>query len=192
MSTLASLRRALSERRPLVLSLVGVLALNALAYAFGVYPLQQRVANVQERDRAAEQLLANSRREFEGARGTLTGKERAATELATFYQEVLPDGLAGARRLTHLRLAQLARESKLMFERSTFEPEPVRGSSLTRVKSELVLRGDYDGMRAFIYALESSSDFLVIDDVGLAEGSEADGELVLTLQLSTYFRTVTS
>ena len=73
--------------------------------------------------------------------GTLSGKDRAATELASFYKDVLPSDLAGARRLTHLRLAQLARESNLKFLRASFEPVAERNRTLTRLKIEMVLSG---------------------------------------------------
>ena len=188
---LSSLRRGLAERRRTLGPLVAIFVINALVYALAVRPLGERVANVQERDRTAEQALDSARRDHEAAQGTLTGKERAATELATFYKDVLPADLTGARRLTHLRLAQLARESNLQFERSSFDELDERGSSLRRVHIEMVLRGTYDGMRSFIYQLETASEFVVIDDIGLAEGSDG-GELVLTLQLSTYFRSLRS
>ncbi len=184
----AFVRHVLAERRRVVLPLSALLVINVVVYAAVVYPLAQRVANVAERDKTAEQTLAAARRDYEAARGTLTGKQRASTELATFYRDVLPLDLAGARRLTHLRLAQLARESNLKFERSTFEPMEERDSSLTRVRIDMVLRGTYEAMRAFIYQLETAPEFVVIDDVGLAEGSDSGGVLVLTLQLSTYFR----
>ena len=188
MSSRATWRRLLSERRRLVLQVLAILASNVLVYALAVYPLAQRVANVEERDRTAEQSLTAARHDYETSRGTLTGKERAATELATFYKDVLPGDLAGARRLTTLRLEQLARQSRLEFERGSFEELDERDSSLTRAKRKMVLRGTYEAMRTFIYQLDTAQEFVVIDDVGLAEGSDSSGELVLTLQLSTYFR----
>ncbi|MBM3776891.1 MAG: hypothetical protein FJW23_01460 [Acidimicrobiia bacterium] len=184
--------RILSEWRRVLVPLAVVVALNAGVFAFGVYPLQQRVANIEQRDRAAEQTLAVARRDFEAAQGTLNGKERAASELETFYGKVLPVDLPAARRLTHPRLAQLADEAGLDYERYTFDPQSVRGSALTRVRSELVLRGTYGAMRAFIYSLETAPEFVVVDDVRLTQGSEATGELVLSLQLSTYFHTPAS
>jgi hypothetical protein len=43
-------------------------------------------------------------------------------------------------------------------------------------------------MRDFIYQLETAPEFVVIDNVQLAEGADRDGSLVVTLDLSTYFR----
>lgn len=188
MSSRVTLLQMLLQRRQVLVPLAAVLAVDVLVYALGVYPLAQRVANVEERDRTAEQTLAAARQDYDMAHGTLTGKQRAATELASFYKDVLPGDLAGARRLTHLRVAQLARQSGLSLERSSFDTIGERDSALTRAKSDKLLRGTYDAMRMFIYRLETAPEFVVIDDVGLAEGSDTAGELVLTLKLSTYFR----
>lgn len=185
---LVLVRRVLAERRRFAISLGLLLVANVVVYGVAVYPLSQRVANIEQRDRTAERSLRAAKADYAGARNTLTGKERAAAELATFYKDVLPQSWSDARRMTHLRLQQLARESNLDFERYTSEPVQEKGSSLTRVKIELVLRGKYDAVRAFVYKLDTSPEFVVIDDIGLAEGSDSSGVLVLTLQLSTYFR----
>jgi Tfp pilus assembly protein PilO len=180
-------RRAMSEHRRVVLPLVIALGINVVVFAAGVYPLSQRVANIEQRDRTAEEQLLAAQRDHAQAAGTLSGKDRAATELASFYKDVLPSDLAGARRLTHLRLAQLARESNLRFLRSTFEPLAERNRTLTRLKIEMVLSGSYTDMRAFIHQLETSPEFVVIDNVELGEGAEG-GPLSVTLHLSTYYR----
>jgi Tfp pilus assembly protein PilO len=181
-------RRAVAERRRLVTGLGIALVVNLLVYALVVYPLSQRVANVEQRELAAEQALAAARVEHASASGTLTGKSRASAELATFYSDVLPQSLSGARRLTYLRLAQLARESNLTYERATYAPVAETGSTLTRLQIQLVLSGTYANMRDFIYQLETASEFVVIDNVQLAEGADGSGSLVVTLDVSTYFR----
>jgi Tfp pilus assembly protein PilO len=180
-------RRAMSEHRRVVLPLVIALGINVVLFAAGVYPLSQRVANIEQRDRTAEEQLLAAQRDHAQAAGTLSGKDRAATELASFYKDVLPSDLAGARRLTHLRLAQLARESNLKFLRASFEPVAERNRTLTRLKIEMVLSGTYADMRAFIHQLETSPEFVVIDNVELGEGAEG-GPLSVTLHLSTYYR----
>lgn len=184
----ALVRRVIDERRRLILGLVAGVIGNIVLYGVAVYPLSQRVANMTQRDEAAEASLAAAQREHAVATGTLSGKDRAATQLATFYRDVLPSDLAAARRLTHLRLAQLARESNLRYERSSYEPVAERASTLTRLRIQYVLSGSYADMRAFIYELETAPEFVVIDNVELAEGANRSGSLVVTLQLSTYYR----
>jgi Tfp pilus assembly protein PilO len=184
---MALIRRVVREHRRAVVPLAIALAINIVLYAAVVYPLAQRVANIEQRDRTAEEQLLSAQREHAQAAGTLTGKDRAAAELATFYTDILPSDLAGARRLTHLRLAQLARESNLKFLRATFAPVVERNKTLTRLKIEMQLSGSYADMRAFIHQLETSPEFVVIDNVELGEGNEG-GPLNVTLRLSTYYR----
>ncbi len=184
-------KRVLAEHRRLVIPLSVALVVNVLAYALIVYPLSDRVANVTQRDLAAEQALTQAKADYDQASGTLTGKARASTALTTFYSEVLPRDLSGARRLTYLRLAQLARESNLRFESGSYKPTDERGSTLTRLAIKLVLGGSYADIRTFIHALESSPEFVVIDNVELAEGAEG-GDLAVSLELSTYYRTTAS
>jgi Tfp pilus assembly protein PilO len=187
------LRRIVGEHRRIIVPLGVAVVVNVLAYALVVYPLSQRVANIEERDRASERALAAARQEHRQASGTLTGKDQAAKELAIFYTEVLPQDLTAARRLTHLRLAQLARQANLFYGHVSTKEEPLtRGSTLTRLGIEMKLAGSYADMRTFIHELESSSDFLVIDDLELTEGTAERGMLEVTLRLSTYYRTTAS
>jgi Tfp pilus assembly protein PilO len=181
-------RRAVAEHRRLVMGLGIGLAVNLLAYALVVYPLSERVANVAQREQAAEEALAAARAEHAAASGTLTGKSRASAELTTFYADILPQSLSGARRLTYLRLAQLARDADLSYQRATYEPVVETDSTLTRLQIQLVLSGTYANMRDFIFQLETAPEFVVIDNVQLAEGADGSGSLVVTLDLSTYFR----
>lgn len=181
------LRRIVAEHRRLVMPLAVALVVNVLVYVLLVSPLAARVANVAERELAAEQALAAARQEHGQAEGAQTGKARASAELATFYEDVLPQDLSGARRLTYLRLAQLAREANLAIRRVSREPLVERGSTLTRLKIDMVLSGTYADMRSFIYQLETAPEFVVIDNVELAEGADG-GSLVVTVELSTYYR----
>jgi Tfp pilus assembly protein PilO len=180
--------RIIREHRR-VLTILGIgLLVNILAYGFGVYPLSQRVANVEQRNSSALRTLEAARKEHGAAEGTLAGKDRATTELSTFYTSVLPRDLAGARRLTHLRIAQMAREHGLNWGRATSEPmPPERNSTLTRLKTEVALTGSYGEIRRFIHALETAPEFVVIDNVQLLESRNAD-EVQLTLALSTFYR----
>jgi Tfp pilus assembly protein PilO len=181
------IQRVLREHRRVVVPLAVALGVNVVVYAVAVYPLSQRVANIQQRDRTAEEQLLAARRDHAQASGTLTGKDRAAAELATFYKDVLPKDLAGARRLTQLRLAQLAREAELKFVRATFEPVNEEKRTLTQLRIEMVLSGTYSDVRAFIHELETAPEFVVVDNIELGQGAES-GPLSVTLHLSTYYR----
>jgi Tfp pilus assembly protein PilO len=187
--TQSVMRRIVGEHRRVVYVLVAGIVINLIVFVFLVYPLQSDVANVEQRTKTAEAALVAAQAEFGRANGTLTGKDRALKELDTFYSSVLARDLPGARRLTFARLAQMAAKSNLDFERRKYEPVIERGSNLTRLKVNMELSGSYADIRDFIHEIESSPEFVVIDDVGLTEGVTNSDALRLTLQLSTYFRT---
>ena len=182
-------RRVLREHRRLVLSLAITLIANLIVYGFVVRPLSNRVANIAERDAAADQSLAAARAEHAAATGTLTGKDRASQELARFYKDLLPHDFAAARRLTHVRVPQIAKQFKVeWYNASVTPPAKAKESSLVRVSSKVELAGRYRDVRAFIHQLETAPEFVVIDDVSLSEEDTEGGLLLLTLQLSTYYQ----
>jgi Tfp pilus assembly protein PilO len=184
------LRRIGREHRRTLLPLLVALVANVLAYALVVYPLADKVANIEQREAAAADQLAAARREHTAATGTLTGKDRAARELDRFYAEVLPRDLQASRRLTHVRLAQLAGQLGISYDSYRMsQPKQERDSTLTRVQTLVEVAGRYRDIRTFIHQLETSPEFVVIDSIKLAEEDEETGVLSLSLEMSTYYRT---
>jgi len=51
----------------------------------------------------------------------------------------------------------------------------------------MVLAGEYEDIREFIYEMETAPEFILIESVVLGQGNGSDDELVLTLGVSTYF-----
>ena len=181
-------RRILRERRTIILPLAGVAVLNVAIYLLLVYPLSLRVSATEGRQTFAARQLAAAGRDYAAARAMLTSKDRADAELRTFYGEVLPADLAGARRITYARLAQLAREADLIYDRRSYEPNANYDGSLQKVRITMVLEGEYRNVRRFIHALETAPEFVVIEEMSLTEGTDANAPLTLTLELATYFR----
>jgi Tfp pilus assembly protein PilO len=187
---MATWNRIAREKRPWLLALAALAAINLGLYVAVVYPLAAQVAAAEGRASRAAGDLAQATREEQQARHTVSGKARAADELARFYQEILPGDQAEARRITYLRLAQMARGANLRFERRTFVAQEVRNSQLSRLDMAMVLRGSYQDIRRFIHDLETSPEFVVITNVALAQQRRVEGDaLELTLALATYFRT---
>ena len=86
----------------------------------------------------------------------------------------------------------LARKTNVRYEARHQEIEAARESSgksahLGRLKTRVVLQGDYENIRQFVYDLETAPEFVIIDDVSIAQ-TEANRPLSLTLELSTYYR----
>ncbi len=180
-------RRVVDEHRRAVIIIAAAFVVNVLLYLFVVRPLNQSVATVEQRTVAAEQAKAAAQAEFDRANGTLTGKDRATKELGTFYSMVLAQDLSGARRLTYGRMQRLAQENRLVYQGSRYEPVEERGSTLTKLKVNVELTGTYNNLRSFIHAIESAPQFVVIENISLAEGSN-EGSLRLAMDLSTYYR----
>ena len=180
-------RRVVQEHRRAVVLIAAAFLLNVMLYLLVVRPWNQSVATIEQRTLAAEQARSAAQAEFSRANGTLTGKARATKELDTFYSMVLAQDLSGARRLTYGRVQRLAQEFNLAYQGSRYEPVEERGSTLTKLKVNVELTGTYNNMRSFIHAIESAPQFVVIENISLAEGSN-EGSLRLALDLSTYFR----
>ena len=183
------LKRILIEKRSVVLPVVLVILVNAGVYALVVYPLGAKSASEAARAESAQQSLRSAERDEAAARALVTGKSRAEEELTTFYQKVLPPDLTSARNMTYTRVPRLAETAKLhMVSRRTGEDTDLpKNSRFGCLKTRIVLQGDYEGIRRFVYELETASEFVIIDDVSLSQ-LEANKPLVLTLELSTYYR----
>ncbi len=184
-------RRILTERRALILPLALALIANIAAYAFIVYPLDARAAGAADRARNAAAVSRTAERELAAARALVASKSRADQELTTFYQKVVASDLPSARRLTYARLPALAKKTNVRYEQGHFDVDPAVKGPLGRLHIRMVLAGDYDNVRQFIYQLETSPEFVIIDDVTLAQVDPAQ-PLMLTLELSTYYRVGTN
>ncbi len=180
-------RRVVQEHRRAVMIITGALILNLGLYFFVVRPWNNSVSNIQQRTETAEKARVAAEGEFKRANGTLTGKDRATKELDTFYSMVLAQDMSGARRLTYGRVQRLAQENRLAYQGSRYEPVEERGSTLTKLKVNVELTGTYNNLRSFIHAIESAPQFVVIENISLAEGANEDS-LRLAMDLSTYYR----
>lgn len=182
------LRRILREKRALVLPVAIALAANALIYAAAVLPLTRSVDYAAARADGVAAALDEAKARQATAQATVDGKRRADDELKKFYKDVLPADWTAARRLAYTRLEQLARQFNLRPARTGSEPEADRESALAKLTVTMVVTGDYRDIREFIYELESLPEFVVIDNVALAQSEATNAPLVLTIEVSTYYR----
>ena len=182
-------RRLVLEHRAIVLPVAILAVANVAAYFFVVRPAQARAASVVARAAAAAELRRQAEEDEAAARALVSGKAHAEEELATFYDQVLPEGAAAARRLTYARLPALARDTRVRYEerQSSFDVSTAEETGLGRLDSRMLLQGDYADIRTFLYELETSPEFVLIDAVTIVE-SQAGEQQSLTIQLSTYFR----
>jgi Type II secretion system (T2SS), protein M subtype b len=181
-------KRIVVEKRALIVPLVlGVIG-NIAAYGLWVYPLGVKSAGAADRAAAAAQSLQNAERELAAARGLVAGKARAEQELSTFFDKVLPADFLSARSLTYASLPSLAKKNNVKLMDRRFEVEKLeKNARLGLLKVHTAWQCDYESFRQFIYALESASPFVIIDDVSLAQ-TDPSKPLTLIMELSTYYR----
>ena len=181
------MKRILHEKRTLLTIVAVILAIDLGLYGFGVYPWSNKVSQSETRAAAADGQLGQARATYAAASKTSADKDSADSELQRFYTDVLPVDLAGARSISSPFLVRLAEDANLVLERRTSVSERDRESRLARLQTTMVLAGEYEDIRQFIYELETAPEFILIEEVILSQGDESDAELVLTLGVSTYY-----
>ena len=181
--------RVVAEKR-VAMTVVAVAVVVAVSlYVMAVYPLTVRVAEARQRQAAAVQFLATARQSYEAARSAMDGKTAASEQLERFYHEILPPDLAGARGITYARLAALASAYDLVMERRSSMSEQDEASDLARLRTTMLLAGEWSDIRQFIAAVEEAPEFVVIQDIVLSQSEEVGASLVLALGVSTYYQT---
>lgn len=181
--------RVYEERRRVIVPLVILAAVSVATLLLAVWPLQASVAHTENAALEAMVDLANARRFERQAREAADSKRRADTELQTFYTDVLPRDFSTATKTTTQWLQQAARDAGLEFRASHFEWDVVRDSRLSRAFSTVTLVGKYGSLRRFLYAVETATEFIVIEKVGVAESTAqgSSGNLEVSLSVATYF-----
>jgi len=161
-----------------------------LLFAVVVFPLGRQVASAEAEANAQHDLLNKARQDHRSAKATVAGKQQADAALQKFYKDVLPVTPSVARTLTYTRLAQLADQANVRLEQGANAVEHEKGSSLSKLTTSYTLAGEYRDVRRFIYSLETTPEFVVLENVALTSPSEqAPGRsLAVKLDIATYFR----
>src|SRR5262245_46820562 len=180
-------KRILVEKRVLVIPLVIAILANIGVYALVVYPLAVKSATAADRAAAAAAALYAAEADYNAARALVTGKSRAEEELSTFYDQVLPADFSAARRLTYAALPKLARKANVKYEQSRYDPDPAvkKDARVGALRIHVVLQGEYESFRQFLYELESAPEFVIVDQVVIGQ-TEPNKPLRFTLELFTY------
>jgi Tfp pilus assembly protein PilO len=185
--------RVYEERRRVVVPLAIVTTVSVATWVLAVWPLQQSAAASENAALEASVSLANARLLERQARGNSDSKRLADTELQTFYSNVLPRDFATATKTTTDWLQRAARDAGLEFKGSHFAVEAIRDSRLSRAYATVTLAGRYPNIRRFLYAVETASEFIVVEKVGLAQAATtqqgSSSSLEVSLVVATYFLT---
>lgn len=179
--------RVFAEKRRLILPIAVAAIVNLAVYAIVIYPRTSSAGALEQRAQQAALARARATTDLRDAEAMQTGQDRAVQQLARFYDQVLPQGQEGARRITYRRLAALADESNLDYDRRMITIRENRESALEQMDMTMVLEGEYRDVRRFIHTLETAPEFVVIEGIGLVQG-EQNEPLTLTVKLSTYYK----
>lgn len=186
-------RRVYDERRRVVLPLVLLLVVNVAVLAIGVFPLRRAVASAEQDAAEASVKLRDANLALKRARDADGAKKRADVELAKFYTDILPASLSGSKgavRLASFWLQKVAADANVQFKSATaFTQERVKDSQLIRYSGQITLNGDYANFRKFLYEVETSQEFVIIEKVQISQPALAQGPgtLEIELDVSTYF-----
>ena len=181
------LTRVVAERRRVIAPLAIAALVNVGVYALLVYPLSFKVAASERQAAAARQRVAAAERDEQAAQTALSRAEQADRDLRRFYGEMLPASVEAARQMSYARLAELADEHGLVIARRNYDLDARTTGALARLQIFMALSGEYQDIRAFIHDLETGSEFLIIETMGLSEGAAPGEPLSITVQLATYF-----
>jgi Tfp pilus assembly protein PilO len=180
-------RRILTDNRHLLWPLAVAVIANAALLVLVLYPLSQKVSGGEIQAESAAAQLDAARKDYAAARATVTGKETADKALRQFYSSVLPPDFSDARR-SLVKVDQLLARSNLRNEGSRMRPVELRDSHLAKMGIVVDCSGNYADVRRFIHALETSPEFLVIENVELTQEAEGKTALKVTVQIATYYR----
>ena len=179
--------RVVADHRRVLVPLGALLAINLGVLLLLVLPLRASVESGGTRAQASSVALAEARAELAAAEAARDGQAQATRDLERFYREVLPADLSAAQRITHSKLSLLARSHDVVFRQSSTSPATLRESSLDSLAVNYSLTGEWEDVQRFIHAVETLPDFVVIDNLSLAQ--DGDGNtLSLALAVSTYYQ----
>jgi hypothetical protein len=183
------LQRIAAEKRALLVLLAFGIAINVAAYVLVVYPLAVKSAGAVDRAQTALRSRQAAERDLTAARALVVGKTRAEQELATFFDKVLPADQPAAIRITYSPLSAIARKANTrVIERRWEADESIaKTSRVGRLRIHMAMQGDYPNVRRFIYEIERAPEFVIIDNLTLAQ-TDPTKPLVLTVDLSSYYR----
>jgi Tfp pilus assembly protein PilO len=90
--------------------------------------------------------------------------------------------------MTYARVPALAKKANVKYDQRSEEVEDKdKNTRFGRLRTRVVLQGDYESLRQFIYELETTPDFIIVDELALTQ-NEPDKPLTLSVTLSTYYR----
>lgn len=175
-----------ASARQILAVFVGVLVLNVVGYAVFVRPTIGEYQRLMAESEPRRLHVRQRKSEVEKRKEYVAALDTAGKQLEQLRANVLS---TKRRRMIDVQdeLARLAGQFGINMQRIQYDNEPLEDEGLERFVMVVPLEGGYSALRRFLQAVESSGEFLVIEQVALA-GKEGSGELLqLNITLATYF-----
>ena len=169
----------------IVLLFAGLLVANATVSVLLVHPKVVRYRQLTDLSSPQLQVVKVREKEVVQKEEYRVALEKARDDMKRLAGEILS---TRQRRMigVQLEVAKLVREFGIALERVQYENETMDNGALERFGIVIPLAGGYSNLRKFIQAVESSSNFLVIERVTLGAGKSTE-VVELDITLATYF-----
>ena len=169
----------------LAVILLAITLINATLYVSAIRPYVKTSGD-------AEAIVATERDRIARIQAEVIGLERITSKLActrSDVERVFNETLSSKER----RLTAIQRELRLLAHERHMDPEAisysvgsVRQTDLVRLEITFPLEGPYETLEGFIASVESSKNFLIVQDVSM---QSTDGKsLQLSISIVTYFQ----
>ena len=176
------------EKRWLLMALGVIFVLNLLFFVTYRVRFQQRVDDLDVRREAVVSELAAARAERASAEKDVKTFTQIVTTIDTVYNEWW--GTPQERLVPLLNeMRELARRSELQPPSTSYSQVQNQQdlSEAATLAISFAVRGSYEQVRRLINLIEYSDEFVIIEEIGLASGSDGSN-LVLNIRLKTLFR----
>lgn len=81
-----------------------------------------------------------------------------------------------------------AERLNLVINSISYQSSPVKGSGLVQVTVSMPVTGSYAEIKRFVYDLETSPRFFIIENLSLGSGKGEKGDISLNLTISAHFK----
>lgn len=153
----------------------GLLVSDAVVYLYYLRPAENALALIEseyQMKRAVRspeiQGPAKISRELNGVYGELPRWEDFTRVMGEVYNK--------AERL------------KLLINSVSYQSSPVKGSGLVQVTVSMPVTGSYADIKRFVYDLETSPRFFIIENLSLGSGKGEEGDISLKLTVTAHFK----
>ena len=171
--------------RKILIGAAVLAALNAVFFLLFVQPTVGAYRSL-ENEQEPYQKLNERRAVVEEHEAFLEAVERAEQDLKSLRGEILS---TRNERLVevHAELAALCDQFGIALDAVSYDNQMLIDEELDRHVMNVPLQGNYQNLRKFLQAAETSDKFLVVERVSLVTGKEGGVGLSLTIHLATYF-----